>query len=413
MNSRALENIRVALSSIRGQSLRAFLTILIIMLGIGALVGILSAIDVMKGSLNSNFSSMGANTFTIRNREFRIRVGRGGKKPKKFRSITYREAMDFAERFDFPATVAVSTMASMAATLKYKSEKSNPNVQVFGSDQNYLACSGYELDKGRNFSPAEVLNGDHVVILGRDVTLTLFKNNEDPIGKFISIGAGKYRVIGTLRSKGNAMGFGGDKIALLPIENVRQYFSRPDMTFTINVLATNAAMLDPAVSEATGLFRTIRKVPLGEDENFEITKSDSIASTLIDNLKYVTLGATIIGIITLLGAAIGLMNIMLVSVTERTREIGIRKALGATRASIRNQFLTEAIVICQLGGIGGVLLALLMGWAIALGMDSEFIMPWNWIGLGVTICFFVGLISGLYPAVKASKLDPIEALRYE
>jgi putative ABC transport system permease protein len=412
MNSRALENLRVALSSIRGQSLRAFLTILIIALGIGALVGTLNAIDVMKSSLNSNFSSMGANTFTIRNRETRIRVGRGGKRPQRFRTITYREAMDFAERFDFPATVSVSTMASFAATLKFKSVKSNPNIQVIGSDQNYIACSGYELAEGRNFSPVEVKTGAHVVILGKDIVTTLFKH-EDPVGQFISIGPGKYLVIGTLKSKGNSMGFGGDKMALLPIENVRQYFSRPDMTFTINVLARNSQMLEPTISEATGLFRIVRKVgPTGSD-NFEIAKSDSFASALIDNLSYVTLGATIIGIITLLGAAIGLMNIMLVSVTERTREIGVRKALGATKASIRNQFLTEAIVICQLGGLFGIVLALIIGIGLSLIMSSSVIMPWGWIGLGVAICFFVGLVSGLYPAVKASHLDPIEALRYE
>jgi putative ABC transport system permease protein len=412
MKLRYLENIRVALSSIRGQSLRAFLTILIIALGITALVGTLNAIDIMKGSLNSNFASMGANTFTIRNRETRIRIGRGGKKPKKFRNITYQEARAFSERFDFPATVSVSTMASFAATLKYKSEKSNPNVQVLGSDQNYLACSGYEIDKGRNFSRNEILKGDNVVILGHDLITTLFKN-EDPIGKVISIGAAKYRVIGTLKTKGNAMGFGGDKMALLPIENVRQYYYRPDMTFTVNVLAKNGPMMETTVSEATGLFRMIRGVKPGEDSNFEISKSDSLAATLIDNLKYVSLGATIIGIITLLGAAIGLMNIMLVSVTERTREIGIRKALGATSASIRNQFLTEAIVICQLGGLLGILLAMFVGIGLALAMNASVVMPWGWILLGFTICFFVGLISGIYPAIKASRLDPIEALRYE
>jgi putative ABC transport system permease protein len=406
------ENIRVALTSIRGQALRAFLTILIIALGIWALVGILNAIDVIKSSLNSNFTNMGANTFTIRNREFRLRIGKNGKQPKHYRNITYQEAQEFSERFEFPATVSVSTMASFAATLKYKSQKSNPNVQVIGSDQNYLSCSGYEIDQGRNFSRTEVQMGAHVVLLGHDLISTLFKK-EDPIGKVISIGGSKYTVIGTLKTKGNAMGFGGDKMALLTITNVRQYFSRPNMTFTVNVKSQNSALMEGTVSEATGLFRIIRNVGIGEEDNFEITKSDTLATTLIENLSYVTLGATIIGIITLFGAAIGLMNIMLVSVTERTREIGTRKALGATRASIRNQFLTEAIVICQLGGLSGIVLALVSGLLFSFVMNTSFVMPWGWIGMGIGICFLVGLFSGLYPAVKASKLDPIEALRYE
>ncbi|HTL82988.1 MAG TPA: ABC transporter permease [Bacteroidia bacterium] len=412
MASSKVENLRLALSSIRGQSLRAFLTMLIIALGITALVGILTSIDVLKGSLNSNFSRMGANTFTIRNRETRIRVGNRGKKPKKFRTITYQEATSFSDRFDFPATVSVSTMASFNATVKYGSIKSDPNIQVIGSDQNYLACSGYEISDGRNFTSSEIISGDHVAIIGKDI-VTKFFPSEDPIGKEISIGAGKYRVIATLASKGNAMGFGGDKMTLLPIENVRQYFSRPDMTFTINVLARDGKWLDNTISEATGLFRIIRKVQPDEPNNFEIVKSDNFAAKLIDNLRYVSLGATIIGLITLLGAAIGLMNIMLVSVTERTREIGIRKALGATRKVIRNQFLTEAIMICQLGGIMGILLALglIGGGAIIFGY--KFVTPWAWIILGLVTCFIVGLVSGLYPAIKASKLDPIEALRYE
>ncbi len=392
--------------------LRAILTIVIIALGIAALVGILASIDVIKSSLNSNFSSMGANTFTIRNRETTVRVGRGGKQPRKHKSITYTEAMQFADEFDYPGIVSVSTVASFAATMKYKSEKTNPNIQIFGTDENYLMVSGYNLEKGRNFSPTEVRGGDHVIILGKDLVSELFKK-EDPIGKEINVGAGRYRVIGTLASKGSSMGFGGDKVALLPIENVRIYFSRPDMTFTINVLSEDPSLMDGTIGEATGLFRIVRKLQPNADDNFEITKSDSIATSLIDNLQYVTLGATLIGIITLLGAAIGLMNIMLVSVTERTKEIGIRKALGATKAAIRNQFLTEAIVICQIGGLLGILIAILLGFGISFTMGGDFMIPWPWIGMGVAICFVVGLISGLYPAIKASNLDPIEALRYE
>jgi putative ABC transport system permease protein len=412
MKSSFRENYRVAMSSIRGQALRAFLTILIITLGIFALVGILTAIDVLKGSLTKNFTSMGANTFTIRNKETRIHIGRGGKKPKKFRPITYKEAMEFSERFDFPATVSVSTFASGTSTLKYKSNKTDPNIQVLGVDQNYLQTSGYEIETGRNFSRLEATSGAHVTLIGHDIVLNLFKN-EDPIGKQINIGAGKYLVIGTLKPKGSSMGFNGDKSAMLPIENVRQYFSRPDMTFTISVLAKDSRLMENTISEATGLFCIIRHVDIGEEKNFDTIKSDSFIKAFLDNIKSVSTGAMIIGFITLFGAAIGLMNIMFVSVTERTREIGIRKALGATRSVIRNQFLTEAILICIIGGIFGILLAVGAGLGISFLMDSTFVMPWGWIGMGFCICFVVGLISGLYPAVKASRLDPIEALRYE
>lgn len=407
------ENIRLALDSIKGQKLRTVLTMLIIMLGIISLVGTLTAVDVLKATLTNSFTSMGANTFTIRNRETTVRIGRSGKQPRRYRAITYYEALEFSERFTYPATVSVSTLASMGATLKFGSEKTNPNIRVFGSDENYIFTGGYEIAKGRNFSPQEVRQGDHVVILGSEVATTLFTKKEDPVGQVITVGSNKYRVIGVLKSKGNSAGMGGDKMALLPVENVRQYFSWPNMSYTISVLAKSALQLEPTIGEATGVFRIVRKVPVTEEDNFEITKSDSVAATLIDNLSYVTLGATLIGIITLFGAAIGLMNIMLVSVTERTREIGVRKSLGATKSTIRNQFLVEAIVICQLGGLLGIILSLVVGLIMSLSLDGTFSMPWVWILAGIVICFVVGVVAGLYPAQKAARLDPIEALRYE
>jgi putative ABC transport system permease protein len=407
------ENIKIALGSVKSQALRATLTALIIAIGIMALVGILTAIDAIKSSINTNFTSMGANTFTIRNRETSVRIGKKGKKPKRFRSITYEEAKRFKEEFNFPATVSISTIASFTAKLTYESKKSNPNIQVFGSDENYVSSSGYEIDKGRNFSNYEIYSGSPVVIIGQEIRSSLFKPGVNAVDKMIRIGSGKYKVIGVLKSKGTSMGFGGDKICVIPIQNARQYFSQPNATFTINVISENPQLMDVAIGEATGLFRKVRKVDLGDDENFEITKSDNLANILIDNIKKVTLGATLIGGITLLGAAIGLMNIMLVSVTERTREIGVRKALGATQKSIRNQFLIESIVICQLGGIFGILFGMGIGNLISFQLGVGFYVPWKWIIGGVILCVAVGLMSGFIPARRASKLDPIESLRFE
>ncbi|HVA99206.1 MAG TPA: ABC transporter permease [Bacteroidia bacterium] len=413
MKGMFLENIKISLNSIKGQLLRTILTALIIAIGIWALVGILTAIDVMKASINSNFTSMGANTFTIRNRGANVQIGKRGKRPKPFRPISYDEAENFIKNFDFPAIASVSTTASNTGTLKYESQQSNPNIEVIGGDENYLPTSGYEIGSGRNFSAQDELDANHVVVIGNDLISVLFKNNENPLDKVISIGPGKYKIIGVLKSKGTSMGFGGDKVCIIPLSNARQYFPDPDMSYTINVLGKSTQQLDGAINEATGVFRIVRKVPLGEENNFEIVKSDNLANMLIDNIKKVTSGAAAIGIITLLGAAIGLMNIMLVSVTERTREIGIRKAIGATAKDIRNQFLMEAIVICQLGGLFGILFGIATGNIISLQFGIGFIVPWEWIFSGIGLCIFVGIISGIIPALKAAKLDPIEALRFE
>lgn len=413
MNAVFRENIAIAIRSIRSNLLRTLLTIFIIAFGIMALVGILTAIEAIKGSINSNFTNMGANTFTIRNREMSVRIGKKGKRPKRFRPISYDEGVRFVKEFSLGSSTSISTFASGNATVKFAEIKSNPNIQVIGGDGNYVNTAGYELEMGRSFSAQDVANNSHVAIIGQDIVKTLFKKKEKPLEQTITIGPGKYRVIGVLKEKGNASGFGGDRICIIPLGNAKQYFSRPNMTFTISVIARDAMQLDYAVGEATGLMRKVRKIPVGEEDNFEITKSDSLSQMLIDQLSYFNWGAIIIGIITLMGAAIGLMNIMLVSVTERTREIGTRKAMGATRRTIRNQFLMEAIVICQLGGIGGIILGIALGNLVAMMVGGGFLIPWGWMIGGAILCLFVGVVSGYYPAVKASKLDPIEALRYE
>ncbi len=412
-NTLVLENINISLVSIRSHLLRTILTILIISFGIMALVGILTATDSIKYYLTQNFSMMGSNTLTIRNRSMNIHMGGSDQKEKRYEPITYNQALEFKERFEFPAFTSVFTRATGIATLKYEAKKTNPNVGVIGTDENYLITSGDEVEFGRNFTANEVYYGFSSAILGASLVTDLFKNNEDPIGKIISIGPGKFKVIGVLKSKGSSMGFSGDRTCFIPVTNVRVNFPRPNMSFNINVMAKRPELVDAATGEATAILRNIRKVPVGAEDTFEISKSDTIAKMLIENIKYVTMAATIIGFITLLGAAIGLMNIMLVSVTERTREIGIRKAIGATKRVIRNQFLVESIVIGQLGGLLGIVLGILVGNIISLLIGSAFIVPWIWILTGVVLCFAVALISGIIPARKAANLDPIESLRYE
>jgi putative ABC transport system permease protein len=407
------ENISIAWDSIKANRLRAIITMLIISIGITALVGILSAIDAIKNGINNNFTSMGANTFTIRNAETNIKVGRNGKKSRVFQPITYKEAMRFRNDFNYQVITSLSTLASWNSRIKFGNKKTNPNIQVFGSDENYISTAGYELDKGRNFNVNEVISGAHMVIIGKEIETTLFDRKQDCIDKTIKIGATRYKIIGVLKSKGNSSGFGGDKLCIIPITNARQYFGKPDMAFTINILTKNSFLLDILLNEARGVFRKIRKIAITGDENFDIVKSDSLATLLIGNLKKVTAGATIIGLITLLGAAIGLMNIMLVSVTERTREIGVRKALGATIKIIKYQFLIESVVICVMGGLIGILFGIIIGNLISFALNTGFFIPWFWIITGVIICIVVGLLSGYIPAKRASELDPIDSLRFE
>ena len=406
------ENVKVALQSVKGNKLRTFLTAIIIAIGITALVGILTSIEAIEGSLNNTFSSMGANSFTIRNRGIGIRIGGGGQRPKRYKSINYRQATEFKSSFTFPAMISVNVFASFGATVKYGNEKTNPNISVLGADENYMSSAGYKLASGRNFSQSELDYGTSVVLIGDEIKTRLFPGT-DPVNKTIHIGNNKFRIIGVFQAKGSSVGFGGDKVCIIPLLRAKQVMTITNPSYTISVTGDDPARMEAAIGEATSLFRIVRNLKVSDENNFEITKSDAIAQTFIDNLRYVRWGGIVIGTITLIGAAIALMNIMIVSVTERTREIGIRKAIGATPIVIRRQFLIEAIVICLMGGIAGVFMGILIGNLLSMVMGGSFIMPWAWTFLGLTLCIGVGLISGLYPAIKASKLDPVESLRYE
>lgn len=408
-----IANIAIALKSIRGHMLRTVLTILIIAIGITALVGILTAIDSIKSSINKEFSMMGANTFTIRNRGLGIRIGKDGKRPKRYRPLSFKEASTFKNTFEFPSTVSISMIATWQATLKYRDKKTNPNIGIIGADENYLRTGGFEIARGRNFSEREVMGNSRVIIIGNELAETLFGNNENPLDKTIGVGSSKFRIIGILKEKGSSMGFGGDKNSIIPLGIARQEYEQEGTSYTISAMASGPEQVDPAIGEAETRFRVIRKDRLRDESSFEIIRSDSLSAVLIENLGIVTLAATIISIITLLGAAVGLMNIMLVSVVERTREIGIRKATGAASADIKRQFIIEAVVICQFGGLVGIVIGIPVGNIMSFILEIGFVVPWLWMLLGIALCMLVGVIAGYYPARKASRLDPIEALRYE
>lgn len=406
-----LDNIKISINSIRSNLLRTILTVMIIAIGIMALVGILTAVESIKSTISGEFQSMGANTFTIRKDEAR-RHG-GNRRKVENRNIDYEEAVRFKEEFKFPAKVSINVHGTSMATIKYMDEKTDPNISVYGIDENFLLTSGRDIQKGRNFTQSEITSGENIIIIGSELKEMLFTSGENPIEKFIFVGNIRYRVVGVLKEKGTSFGGDGDKICYIPLNNARNNFATSDRSFVISVMPSDPALLEFAVGEAEGVFRNIRKLTVYDDNNFAIRKSDSLANMLIENISVVTIGATIIGLITLLGASIGLMNIMLVSVSERTREIGVRKALGAQSDTIKQQFLFESVFIGQLGGVLGIILGIIAGNMITLFTGGSFIIPWLWILLGVFLCFIVGIASGYLPAVKASKLDPIVALRYE
>jgi len=406
------ENLRIAVRAIKSNRVRAILTICIIAFGIMALIGILTAIDAIKTSLTEQFTMMGANSFTISSRGMNIQIGNSRYRARNYSRISYREAEEFKRIFNEPAWVSISYNASGIATVKYGSEKTNPNVSLLGVDEDYLTVSGYEIESGRNFSSDEVKMARHYVVIGSDIVKSLYPAGTDPVGTEVNVAGMELRVIGVLKSRG-ASALSTDNVCLIPVTTARQYFSRPNMTFSITVMPHKPANLEVVAGAAEAVFRIVRNLNPKDESDFNITRSDNIVTLLLQNIRYVTLAATLIGIITLFGASVGLMNIMLVSVTERTREIGTRKAVGAKPSTIKNQFLFESILIGQMGGFFGIILGVIIGNVVSSLLKSSFVIPWFWVGTGIVVCFIVGIVSGYAPAVKAANVDPIEALRYE
>lgn len=421
------DSIALSYQTVKSNRLRTAITVIIIALGIMALIAIITAVQAVNQSLTQSFSTMGANAFSLRYKERNIRFGGGpnGQVTKKSKNavvrassegklITLQEARAFKERYSFPATVGIALSGPNGVIVSNEVKKTNPDVRVTGGDENYLQLNGYELSAGRNFNETDVASGRSVCVIGNVIAQKLYGDNtERALDKIITVAGNKFRVIGILKDKGSSAFMNADKVVITTYNTIRRLFGSIGQSYNIAVMVTDLKMMDVAIGEATGIFRPVRKLEVKEEDNFYIDKSDSIAQSLMKNLGFLQYATMAIALITLIGAAIGLMNIMLVAVNERTKEIGLIKSLGGKAGEVRAQFLWESILISLMGAIVGIIAGILFGNIVAVLLKTGFVVPWLWVITGVLVCSLVGLLAGLYPAYKASKLDPIVALRYE
>jgi putative ABC transport system permease protein len=408
-----IENFREGIRSIQANLLRSVLTALIVAIGIFSLVGSLTAVEAIEASVAESLSTLGVNTFDIYSRRNR-QASQDGVKQKVYKPLQLNEAQKFIDRYQVPSRISLSASLSQIVEVKYKSKKTDPNIGVDGVNEDYMTIQSLEIDKGRNFSSIEIQFGTKVAVMGSKVAGKLFAKGEDPIRSTISFKGVQFRVIGILKEKGQLSEDNYDNMVFIPIIVANQMASGRGLDYYLKVGIDDMAQMDFAMGEATGLMRAIRQDQVGSENSFELVKSETLAENLASITNGLRIGGFGVGFVTLLGAAIALMNIMLVSVTERTREVGVRKALGATPLRIRQQFVMEAIVVCLLGGVGGIVLGIVIVniVSLSLGVDA-IVLPWLWMFVGLAVCVVVGLLSGYYPAFKASKLDPIESLRFE
>ncbi len=424
-----LDSLTLAWRTVRSNKLRTAITVAIIAFGIMALIGIITAIEAMNQSLKESFSSMGANAFNIRYKDSRARMNGGGggdgevtkkkrglreKKSNLNKPIRKAEAEFFKANYHFPgAEVSLYRRGPGGQELHYADKKTNPQITLWGGDENYLTVNGYSIKLGRNLNNLDVESGRNVCLLGSNAAIKLFGDNaEKSVDKVIKVGSLPYRVVGLLKSKGSSAMLRQDDVVVTSYTNI-QRFANANPSYMVGVIVGNVKELDVATDEATSVFRAVRKLVPMDESNFVIERSDKFAELFIGFLSSITGSAGAIGLITLIGAAIGLMNIMLVAVNERTKEVGLIKAIGGKSKNVRQQFLYESLIISLLGALFGIVLGIMVGNVFSIILKTGFVIPWAWVIIGIVICTLVGLGAGIYPAMKAAKLNPIAALRYE
>ena len=404
-----IEAFLVALSSLRSNKLRTALTLLGMIIGVFAIVTSVTAVKVIDVYFQDRMSILGSNTFTI-SRDPAVNVT--GTFNRSRRNLTYEQVQRLDASIQEPVFISVQSFFG-SGIVRYGSRETDPSVSLIGTDANVLENYSYEVALGRPFTDQDVHYARPITLLGATVAEELFPN-ESPLGKAVMFQGQRYQVVGVLEAKGNFLGSNMDDLMFAPITALFSSHGRKDRNLsTISVRSASIDRMGPAMEEVIGRMRTIRKVEPGQPNDFEVETNDSMRAIFDAFTGALTVGGAGIGLIALFAAGIGIMNIMLVSVTERTREIGIRKSLGARRRDIMRQFLFEAFVLCQFGGLIGIMMGIMMGNLTALQFGIAAAIPWGWAVASIIMVTFIALLFGGYPAARAARLDPIESLRYE
>jgi putative ABC transport system permease protein len=406
------ETIKLSINTIRENKLRAILTLAGITIGVFSIIAIMTLLDALQAGIEGGLSQLGSNTFQVQ--KFPAMNFGDPHRKAKYRNrqdITYEQGLRLIEKATLPKYISLEYWKG-GKVFKYGQESTNPNMSICGSLTDFLPCNTYSVKEGRMFTENELNSAENITIIGMEIVNKLFPRM-NPIGKKIIMDKNEFTIIGILEPKGESFGQSQDNFALIPITRMIQIYGKSDYSLNIAIQAKSKDLYDETVEQVISIMRVVRNVKPGEENNFEIFSNESLINSVNSFTKYFKYGAGFISFIALLAAGIGIMNIMLVSVTERTREIGIRKAIGAKSSNILTQFLVEAIILCQIGGIAGILLGVTAGNLLGTYLNTKVVIPVDWVIIGLLICTFVGIIFGVYPAYKAAKLNPIDALRYE